>query len=118
MAFEEKKVEILQDCFSDRFIELMQNSLVQSHYKYGSAKDNYGVHKTVNAFKSIQGRMDMYEKTGNADFLIDIANFAMLEFMYPQHKESHYRFTSSDEAPKLCGISTKQIREMAVNENE
>ena len=52
----------------------------------------------------------MYIKTQNKDYLIDVANFAMLEFLYPAFKNAHYTPTDSDKSPGLAGgISYKEL---------
>lgn len=37
----------------------------------------------MDAIKNIELRLQKYKDTGNTEFLVDIANFAMLEFMHP-----------------------------------
>lgn len=37
----------------------------------------------MDALKNIELRLQKYKDTGNTEFLVDIANFAMLEFMHP-----------------------------------
>ena len=73
--------DILKDCYSDFFIQGMKNRLVVSHFKYGSAKKTYP--ELAQALKCIKERIELYEKTKNTEYLIDAANFCMLEFMYP-----------------------------------
>ena len=40
-------------------------------------------------------RIQAYEETGNAEFLVDMANFAMIEFMYPSIAGAKYTPTDS-----------------------
>lgn len=81
------------------FIQGMANRLVVSHFKYGSIAENYP--DKVNALASLQQRIVEYLKTGNTEFLIDVANFALIEFMCPSVPEAHFRATDSDESPGL-----------------
>ena len=39
-----------------------------------------------------------YEEDGNREHLIDLANYALLEFAKPSHPNAHLRETDSDEA--------------------
>ena len=104
----ETRTEILTRDWSAEFIELMKNRIVTSHYKYGWVSLNYP--ELVQAVKSIQTRLDKYLETGNTEWLVDIANFSMIEFMYPSIPNAHFRGTDSSESPGLtCGISYNDL---------
>lgn len=100
--------EILARDWSVDFVEQMKNRIIVSHYKYGWMAQTYP--ELAQAVKSIQARLDKYLATGNREWLIDIANFAMIEFMYPSHKDAHFRATDSQESPGLTdGISYNEL---------
>lgn len=80
---------------SPKFHERMRQAMTVSLHKYGPVKDAYP-HK-VNAIASLKQRLDLYEQTGNADYLVDVANFAMIEFMRPAHPDFHDRPTDGGE---------------------
>ena len=102
--------DILKRDFSEEFIAKMKNAIEMSHYKYGWASKTYP--ELAQAIKCVQERLDMYEKTHNKDFLIDIANFAMLEYLYPSYEDSKYVPTDSKDSPGLAGgISYKELME-------
>ena len=102
--------EILKKDFSEAFITKMKNSIEMSYYKYGNASKTYP--ELAQAYKCIQERLDLYIKTKNKDYLIDIANFAMLEFMFPSFKDARYEPGDSDKSPGLAGgISYKELME-------
>lgn len=100
--------EILSTEYSDRFDEIRKMMMVASYYKYGPLKDNYSTHKTINCIDSLEKRLKKYKETGNTEFLCDIANFAMIEFMSPQHEKAHYKPTDSG----TCKISGMGVREI------
>ena len=52
------------------------------------------------------------EKLKNAWYLVDAANYLMLEFMFPQHKKAHFRATSSDETAGIVGISAVEMDQL------
>jgi hypothetical protein len=83
--------------FSDKFVEGMRNRMAVSFHKYGAVKDAFP-HK-VDAVKSLKRYLDQYESTGNTEFLMDAANYAMIEFMLPSHARAHFRATDSAESP-------------------
>jgi hypothetical protein len=106
----ETREEILKRDFSEEFILKMKNAIEMSHYKYGWASKTYP--ELAQAIKCVQERLDMYEKTHNKDYLIDIANFAMLEYLYPSYDDSKYIPTDSSDSPGLAGgISYKELME-------
>ncbi len=90
--------------FWQRMMAAMQFSL----YKYGKIRDAFP-HK-VNAIKSLKQRLELYEKTGNGDYLVDVANFAMIEFTLPAHKNFHDLPTDGGEGRKwhAGGSSTEK----------
>lgn len=82
---------------SERFLKLMRNHMEFSYAKYGPIRDAYP-HK-VNAIESLQKRLKMYAETGNTEYLVDAANFAMIEFMLPAHPEAHFKGTDQSGSP-------------------
>jgi hypothetical protein len=89
--------------FSCEFVEKMKQRMVTSYFKYGPVAENYGKSR-VDAIASLKKRLAKYEATGNTEWLVDVANFAMIEFMYPQHRKAHFRPTDSTESPGLEGV--------------
>lgn len=102
--------EILRRDWSPEFIELMQNRIIVSHYKYGWMSDSYPA-GLADAVKSLEVRLALYKKTGNTEWLVDAANFAMIEFMFPQHPKAHFDTTGAEQSPGLSGISAKELAE-------
>ena len=87
----------LETEFSENFVQLMKNRMIVSYHKYGALADAYP-HR-VNAIESLNKRLEKYEGDGNTEWLVDVANFAMIEFMYPRHKDAHFEGTDSDKSP-------------------
>ena len=102
--------QILQRDFSEAFINKMKNAIEISHHKYGWASNTYP--ELAQANKCIAERLSLYESTHNKEYLIDVANFAMLEFMFPSYKDAKYLPTDSNGSPGLAGgISYKELME-------
>lgn len=110
----EEMKRILSTEYSEEFDELRKKQMVMSHYKYGHIKENSET-KAVDYIKTLEIRLQKYKETGNREFLGDIANFAMIEFMYPQHPKAHYKPTDSNESPGLHGMSIKEIEDFKEN---
>ena len=106
----DSREEILRRDFSNAFVEKMKNAIEMSHYKYGWANKTYP--ELAQAYKCVEERLDLYKKTHNKEYLVDAANFAMLEFLYPAFSDARYQPTDSDKSPGLAGgISYKELME-------
>ena len=102
--------EILRRDFSTEFVRKMENAIEMSHYKYGWSSDTYP--ELAQAYKCIEERLEMYRKTHNTEYLVDVANFAMLEYMHPSFSDAAYTPTDSDKSCGLAGgLSYKQMME-------
>ena len=102
--------EILNTEYSERFDKIRKDMMVMSYYKYGPMKDNYDKFKCMDAIGNIEKRLEKYRQTGNTEFLADVANFAMIEFMYPSIEGAAYVPTDSG-ACDIAGFSINEIRE-------
>jgi hypothetical protein len=81
--------------FDVEFVQMMANRMSVSFFKYGKVADAKG---KVDEIASLEKRLQKYRETGNAEWLVDVANFAMIEFM---HKRESFRATDSHESPGL-----------------
>lgn len=89
--------DVLKTEFSEPFIAGMKDRMVVSFFKYGPIAAGFP-HK-VNAVTSLTDRLRKYAETGNTEFLMDAANFAMIEFMHPSHPNAFFEGTDSDQSP-------------------
>lgn len=104
-----KSIEsILKTEYSEKFDEIRKNMMVVSYYKYGAIQKNYEKFKCMDALGNIEKRLQKYIETGNTEFLADVANFAMIEFMYPSIPDAKYTHTDSG-ACELAGFSINEI---------
>lgn len=103
--------EILRRDFDYGFIRKMENAIETSHYKYGWCSKTYP--ELAQAVKCIRERLELYEKTHNKENLVDVANFAMIEFNHPAFPDAAYTPTGSSASPGLAGgISYKELMEV------
>lgn len=106
----ETREEILRRDFSNEFVAKMKNAIETSHYKYGWCSQTYPV--LAQAHKCIAERLDLYVKTHNKEYLVDVANFAMIEYLHPEFADATYKPTDSAGSPGLAGgISYKELME-------
>ena len=73
--------------FCMEFPQLMANRMAVSYSKYGPVKE--GFPDKVDALETLEVRLRQYRDTGNLDYLVDVANYAMIEFMLPAHPQAH-----------------------------
>jgi hypothetical protein len=87
--------------FSREFLDGMLARMAMSYFKYGKLADAFP--GKVSAVESLKLRLEKYAETGNTEYLMDAANFAMIEFMRPSHADAHYTPTDSDGSPGRVG---------------
>lgn len=79
--------QIGEDRLNQEFIQLMKNRLMIGHFRYGLKVEQGARYDTVQA---LQARLKLYVETGNTEYLVDLANFCMLEFQDPAHPNAHF----------------------------
>lgn len=94
--------KILNREYSARFDALRKAAVEVSFHKYGPAKDNFEGGR-VDAIASLRKKLLAYERTGNTEYLVDVANYAMFEFMYPLHEKAHFKGTDEDRSTLPVG---------------
>ena len=87
--------------YSEEFDKLRKNRVEVSFYKYGSARDNFGAGR-VDAIGSLELCLEKFKKTGNTEYLLDVANYAMFRYMYPMPGE-YFKPTDSSESAGTVG---------------
>ena len=98
MFIELKQVDSVPETeFSREFAQGMVDRMGMSYAKYGAVAEGYP-HR-VDAIESLKKRLDKYAESGNTEWLMDVANFAMIEFMRPRHPDAHYKPTDSKDSP-------------------
>jgi len=108
---------------SNRFLQGMVDRMTMSRHKYGPVADAYP--QKVDAVGSLLIRLLRYlgrarfeqavyaalaaapaveadphrRDNGNTEYLMDVANFAMIEFMLPRHPDAHFKAEDSSQSP-------------------
>lgn len=93
----ELKAGVPETEFSQRFVQGMADRMALSFFKYGAVADAYP-HK-VDAIESLKKRLARYEEKGNLEELMDLANFALIEFIRPKHPAAHFVAEDSAASP-------------------
>lgn len=102
--------ELRKSEWSEEFENLQRNRLQMGAFRYGKmAKTQEELAKKQPYLRvdSIRKRLDLYEKTGNKEYLVDISNLSMLEFVECHHPNAH--FESIDDGIHAKKAEQKQI---------
>lgn len=89
--------------YSTEFDKLRKSRVEVSYYKYGAARDNFGSGR-VDAIGSLELCLEKFKKTGNTEYLLDVANYAMFRYMYPLPGE-YFKATDSNESAGTVGYN-------------
>lgn len=101
--------EILDVEYSEEFDQKRKNAILVSYYKYGPSKENFKK-GMVDAISTLKKCLKKFEETGNTEYLVDVANYAMFRFMYPMEGES-YKATDDSQSAGVDGITINQMKE-------
>jgi hypothetical protein len=83
--------------YKSEFLQGMLDRMAVSFHKYGPVAEGYP--DRVDALQSLRLRIEKYVETKNTEFLIDAANFCMIEFMHPRLPGAQFTPTDSDASP-------------------
>lgn len=93
--------DILKHEYSEEFDKLRKNRVQVSYFKYGPARDNFGGGR-VDAIGSLELCLEKFKKTGNTEYLLDVANYAMFRYMFKMPGE-YFKPTDSSESAGTVG---------------
>lgn len=88
--------------FNDDFIKKMHDAVEVSFYKYGPARENFGSGR-VDPIKTAEACLEAFKKDHNTEHLIDVANYCMFGFTYPEPIGGHYQPTDDSGSVKPVG---------------
>ena len=80
-----------------KFVQGMFNRMAFGFHNYGPVQE--GFPQPHDAIKNLKLRLKKYRETANTEWLMDAANYAMIEFMHPKLRGAHFRATSKAESP-------------------
>jgi hypothetical protein len=76
----------------DEFVAIMNRNMHQGYFRYG--RNEPGEPGRINYVDDILSRLERYLETGNKEYLVDVANSARLEFLFPSaHDETFFAHT-------------------------
>jgi hypothetical protein len=93
LTLEDLEKEIEETTWDKHFLQLMWNRLLMGRIRYGSKRRSKVVYDYSG---SIKEKIALYISSGNLEYLVDIGNYAMLEFRHGKHPNRH--FEANDDA--------------------
>lgn len=80
--------ELKKTEWSDEFEHLMRNRMLVGSFRYGRLNRKKGV--KYDRIGSMLRRLENYQKTGNKENLVDVANICLCEFVECVHPKAHF----------------------------
>jgi len=86
--------------WSQEFERLMRNRLIMGAFRYGLLAEKRIKGAKWNLIEPIAKKVELYEATGNTEYLVDAANYCLLAFECDNHPLKH--FTALDDHHDHC----------------
>lgn len=92
LTLAELEHEIKTEVWCPSFLKLMYNRLLMGRLRYGKKSPDAPKYDFV---KAMESKIKLYKENRNLELLVDIGNYAMLEFHIGEHPDRH--FTPGDD---------------------
>ncbi len=116
MSIRERMLGVLRDYlrvagvptseFDEDFAARMMEAMMVSFHKYGRVADAYPA--KFNALSDVRARLNKYRETGNKHYLVDAANFCMIEAMHPS-REAEWGGNSAADSPGRTSVDSRAL---------
>lgn len=91
--------------WSLEFEQLMRNRLLMGAFRYGTLEIKRKIGHKWDLIGAIEKKIKLYNDTGNTEYLVDIANYCLLEYECGVHPKKH--FTALDNHQDHCKLKSK-----------
>ena len=85
-----------QDQIDEPFIQGMLDRMAVGFHNYGHMRRE---HNRPDNIKNIDIRVKKYQETKNTEYLVDAANYCMMEFVFPSIPDAFFKTTDKTESP-------------------
>lgn len=82
--------QLRQSEWSEAFENLMRNRLVMGALRYAPMVEKRKGTRRWDMVGAMRAKLEKYEETGNTEYLVDMANYCLLEFECGQHPKRHF----------------------------
>jgi len=76
--------------WSPKFEQLMRNRLLMGALRYGTMEEKRKRVVLWDLIGAIEKKLEHYKETGNLEYMVDIANYCLLEFEFGSHPKRHF----------------------------
>lgn len=88
--------------WSPEFERLMRNRMIMGALRYVTLEEKRRSAKTWDLLGAVRSKILSYQQTGNTEYLVDVANYCLLEFEAGKHPLKH--FHASDSTDDHCKL--------------
>lgn len=106
-----RKIQMPPGQWNEDFVNKMQARMFVGFFRYGDTK-RYAESKQYDLLRTIEKYLNEYKKDGNLEHLVNIANYCMIEFMYPQHALAHFESIEEEDPTKRIGVVKNSVDEI------
>lgn len=92
------------------FVIDMCRYMMVSYHKYGLVSQAYP--EKFDALADVRARIAKYRETGEFNFLVDAANFCMIECMHPRREGAHWGRNEDDNSPGRTDAVTRRMQQV------
>jgi hypothetical protein len=82
---------LYQTEWSPEFERLMHNRMVMGAFRYGLLAKKKTQKRKWDLLSPIHKKIELYQQTGNTEYLVDIANYCLLAFECDDHPRKHFQ---------------------------
>ena len=72
------------------FDKLSHNKLIMGFFRYSDPNDPFKPKSNYDFIEAMKNKIKRYEETHNIELLLDISNYAKLEFRKPKYADSYF----------------------------
>ena len=80
--------------WSDEFERLMRNRLLMGAMRYGTFEEKKATMYSKDPWDlltPVRTKLELYQSTGNSEYLVDAANYLLLAFEFDPHPNKHFQ---------------------------
>lgn len=88
--------ELRRDSWNPEFEYLMRNRLIMGSFRYETFEQKRKMGDAYDYPSYIKAKVAEYERTGNVECLVDVANCALLEYTFGRHPTKHFHATDDN----------------------
>ena len=99
--------KILSNNFSEEFVTHMKNAMMMSFFKHQDRRGDGNINDYVGkiSIDMLQRELEAFASDGNTEHMVNIANYAMCRFIFPQGNEA---YTPTDSDKSMYNVGKRQ----------